>query len=43
MSVNRIYHYDLCYAWHKNTATRNSICEKAMLASLEAILIPTIR
>ena len=36
------YHYDLCYAKHKNTAVRNSICDKVMLASLDAIHNPTM-
>ena len=37
------YHHDLCYAKHKDTAARNSICDKAMLASPNAIPVPTMR
>ena len=45
--INRVdqaaYHHDLCYAQHKDTAARNSICDKTMLASLDAISNPTMR
>ena len=45
--INRVdqaaYHHDLCYAKHKDTSARNSICDKAMLASLDAIPNPTPR
>ena len=47
MPINRVdqaaYRHDLCYAKHKDTAARNSICDKAMLASLDAIPNPTAR
>ena len=45
--INRVdeaaYRHDLCYAKHKDTAARNSICDKTMLASLDAIPNPTAR
>ena len=45
--INRVdqaaYRHDLCYAKHKDTAARNSICDKAMLASLDAIPNPSVR
>ena len=44
MTVNRVdqcCRRNLCYAWHKDTTARNSICDKVMLASLNAIPKPT--
>ena len=45
--INRVdqaaYHHDICYARHKDTAARNSICDKTMLASLDAMPNPTAR
>ncbi|VDH96060.1 Hypothetical predicted protein [Mytilus galloprovincialis] len=45
--INRVdqaaYHHDLCYAKHKDTAARNSICDKTMLTSLDAMPNPTAR
>lgn len=45
--INRVdeaaYHHDLCYARHKDTASRNSICDATMLSSLDAISDPTAR
>ena len=32
----------MCYAEHKDTAARNSICDKGLLASLDAIPNPTM-
>ena len=47
MPVNRVdqaaYRHDLCYAKHKDTAARNSICDKAMLNQLDGIANPTAR
>ncbi|VDI33805.1 Hypothetical predicted protein [Mytilus galloprovincialis] len=47
MPINRVdqaaYRHDLCYAEHKDTAARNTICDKTMLASLDAIPNPTAR
>ena len=41
MPINRVdkasYHHDLCYAKHKDTAARNSICDKTMLKELNGI------
>ena len=31
------YHHDLCYAQHKDATARNTICDEAMLASLNTI------
>ena len=45
--VNRVdqaaYHHDLCYATHKDTKSRNSICDKSMLTELKDIYKPTLR
>ena len=47
MPINRVdqaaYRHDLCYAKHKDTAARNSICDKAMLDELARIDNPTAR
>ena len=37
------YHHDLCYAQHKDATARNSICDQAMLASLNTIPNSTTR
>ena len=45
--INRVdeaaYRHDLCYDKHQDTAARTSICDKTMLASLDAIPDPTAR
>ena len=45
--INRVdeaaYRHDVCYAKHKDTASRNAICDKAMLDSLDGIPNPTAR
>lgn len=47
MPINRVdtaaYHHDLCYAKHKDTKTRNEVCDKEMLNELDGILNPTLR
>ena len=47
MPINRVdqaaYRHDLCYAKHKDTASRNSICDKTMLSDLAGIKNPTAR
>ena len=35
------YRHDLCYARHKDTKTRNEVCDKRMLQDLTNILNPT--
>lgn len=46
-STNRVeqapYHHVLWYAQHKNTASRNSICDKVMIDSLDTISNPSLR
>ncbi|VDI70004.1 Hypothetical predicted protein [Mytilus galloprovincialis] len=46
-SINQVdqaaYHHDLCYAQHKDATARNSICDEAMLASLNTIPNSTTR
>ena len=37
------YHHDLCYDQHKDATARNSICDQAMLASLNTIPNSTTR
>ena len=34
--------HDLCYAKHRDTKTRNEICDRDMLQALDAIIDPTI-
>ena len=45
--INRVddsaYRHDLCYAKHRDTKTRNSVCDKTMLAELKDIYNPTLR
>ena len=45
--INRVdqaaYHHNICYAKHKDTAARNSICDKTMLTSLNATPNPIPR
>ena len=45
--INRVdeasYHHDICYAKHKDTKTRNQVCDKTMLAELKDIYNPTLR
>lgn len=36
------YEHDLCYAKHRDTKTRNEICDKEMLEALDAIVDPTL-
>ena len=45
--INRVddaaYRHDLCYARHRDTETRNSLCDKNMLAELKDVYNPTVR
>lgn len=45
--INRVdqaaYRHDICYAKHKDTKSRNSICDKNMLTELKDIYNPTLR
>ena len=45
--INRVdeaaYRHDICYATHKDTKSRNSICDKNMLTELKGIYNPTLR
>ena len=47
MPINRVdqaaYRHDICYAKHKDTTTRNSICDKNVLDELGRIDNPTAR
>ena len=37
------YRHDLCYRKHKDTETRNKVCDKNMLEELDDIYDPTLR
>lgn len=45
--VNRVdkaaMHHDICYSKHKDTKSRNEICDKEMLEELDGIYDPTLR
>ena len=45
--VNRVdeaaMHHDICYSRHKDTKSRNEICDKNMLQELDGIYDPTLR
>ena len=45
--INRVdeaaYHHDICYAKHKDTKTRNEVCDETMLGELKNIYNPTLR
>lgn len=45
--INRVddsaYRHDLCYARHRDTKTRNELCDKNMLVELKDIYNPTVR
>jgi len=45
--INRVdkaaYHYDLCYAKHRDRKTRNDLCDQEMLTELSDITNPTLR
>lgn len=45
--INRVdeaaYRHDLCYATNSDTATRNKVCDKAMLSDLKGIVNPSLR
>jgi len=40
---NAAYHHDLCYAKHRDTKTRNDICDRDMVRQLDEITNPTLR
>ena len=37
------YHHDVCYLKHKDTETRNKLCDKNMLDEMDGIFNPTLR
>ena len=45
--INRVdeaaYSHDLCYGKHKDTKSRNKVCDKSMLTELKDIYDPTLR
>ena len=45
--INRVdkaaYHHDVCYAKHKDTSTRNTVCDKSMINELDGIYNPSVR
>ena len=40
---NAAYHHNVCYLKHKDTKTRNNVCDKNMLDELDGIVKPTLR
>lgn len=45
--INRVdeaaMHHDICYSKHKDTKTRNEVCDADMLKELDGIYDPTLR